>query len=496
MDGQNKEPKAGDGSALGDAMADDKHFVRALVGLGDAMTLVAVEPIRDADGAKVVDAGCLIDSRLYSAIAGRMLSKPLVDCVKAARPARREDLWSEGRSAMSDERFYRMLGHDRSARESIKEGFAEMRVPERIGLRLSMAKERMPVLYAGSVRRALVCAYLAHMLGWPSKRIAAAAAAGVALDLGMLHVDPSLLAARKRLTGAERRHVFAHPLIGMICAKDAGMSKEQCDAVAQHHERLDGGGYPMGLDGVAMGAMSRIAQLASAAVGMLERSQGAKCEQLHLALRLNAAHFDGNLSRWLMEPIERALAEDRRDGEPPESAADGELAGRGQGALARLEAAAELVDRWSGAVEEALADGADAKAMQPFYDVDQRMGAFKQALADAGAFGDQLRLLGAVDDEADVGELERLGAEASWQMASMGHEAARRWPEWTAEPNSARARGWLDAIEAHARAGNEPGRGAEAAEQAKARAAASPTETGATGGGDEREPKVAGASPL
>ena len=175
-----------------------------------------------------------------------------------------------------------------------------------------------------------------------------------------------------------------------------------------------------------------------------------------------------------MEPIERALAEDRLAVAPSKSLEQGTLSGRSQEALSQLEAAVELVDQWSGAVEAALANGADAKAMQPFYDVDQRMMAFRQSLAEAGVFGDQLSLLGAVDDESEVSELERLGAEAGWQMASMGHEAARRWPEWSVDPQSVRARCWLDAIETSARPRGAPTPDGSESKQANPLLAAEP----------------------
>jgi hypothetical protein len=445
------DPQIIEDSALREAMDDDEHFVHSLVRLGDALPLMVHEAIHDADGAKVLDSGVLINSELYHAIVGRMLSKPLDACVGIERPVRSEDLWKEALAAMDSERFYRMLAYEKNERESLAAAFADMQLPERIALRLSMAQENMPALFKGCARRALVCAYLAQKMHWKAKQIAAAASAGAALDLGMLHVDPALLAARKRLSGPERRHVFAHPLIGMICAQDAGMDREQCDAIAMHHERLDGGGYPRGLLGEGMGMLSRVAQLASSAVGMLERSGGQRSGELHLALRLNAAHFDSGLVRLLMEPIERGLAEERLAEPDGLKVSRASLMDRASLAIGKLGGVIDLVDQWSAAIDMALEDGAEQSEMDAIYKIDREMVVYRRALADVGIFGDP-SMLGSVDiDEKEVEELEALASEASWQLSSIALNAARRWSTSGSEGRSSAGKTWLESVEEHAK---------------------------------------------
>jgi hypothetical protein len=72
-----------------------------------------------------------------------------------------------------------------------------------------------------------------------------ALAAGLLHDIGELYVNPSYQTATRMLEPAEFRHVASHPLIGaMLLQRLADYPEAVCRAVREHHERLDGTGYP------------------------------------------------------------------------------------------------------------------------------------------------------------------------------------------------------------------------------------------------------------
>jgi hypothetical protein len=64
---------------------------------------------------------------------------------------------------------------------------------------------------------------------------------------------------------ADRRH----PLIGSDALGRAGASETIVAAVATHHERIDGSGYPVGLSDDAIGAAGRAVGVADAFVAMI-----------------------------------------------------------------------------------------------------------------------------------------------------------------------------------------------------------------------------------
>lgn len=79
------------------------------------------------------------------------------------------------------------------------------------------------------------------------------------MDVGMLQVPADILAKHGPLSSEERRRVEAHPAVG------AALIREQipeagplADAVAAHHERPDGTGYPSAIAGEAIPSLARL----------------------------------------------------------------------------------------------------------------------------------------------------------------------------------------------------------------------------------------------
>jgi len=81
-------------------------------------------------------------------------------------------------------------------------------------------------------------------------------------DVGKTRVDRAILAKRGRLTPEERAIIRQHPLYGVEVLRKAGAATEECRLMAlQHHERVDGGGYPHGLRGSQVHEFARLCSL-------------------------------------------------------------------------------------------------------------------------------------------------------------------------------------------------------------------------------------------
>lgn len=105
--------------------------------------------------------------------------------------------------------------------------------------------------YTTFAHSANVCFYsvlLAKHLGFSGDDLAQIATGALLHDLGKLEIDPRLLVKDNRLTEAETREMQKHPTLGFrrLCRQD-DLTAAQLLMVYQHHERLDGGGYPVGL---------------------------------------------------------------------------------------------------------------------------------------------------------------------------------------------------------------------------------------------------------
>ncbi len=100
----------------------------------------------------------------------------------------------------------------------------------------------------GHQRRAtqLACLIAAEM-DLPNPSVEDLNVAGRLHDLGKIAVPGEILSKSGKLTGAELSVVKSHPQVGCEILKPLKLPQQIGQIILQHHERLDGSGYPGGL---------------------------------------------------------------------------------------------------------------------------------------------------------------------------------------------------------------------------------------------------------
>ncbi len=81
-------------------------------------------------------------------------------------------------------------------------------------------------------------------------------------DIGKIGIPDTILAKPERLTPAEYAIVKKHPTIGANIIKEVRLLQEELPALSQHHEHMDGKGYPKGLKGDQISPIARIVAVA------------------------------------------------------------------------------------------------------------------------------------------------------------------------------------------------------------------------------------------
>ena len=91
---------------------------------------------------------------------------------------------------------------------------------------------------------------LGRSLGFSSAELAEIATGGLLHDLGKLDIDQQILNKPGKLDEQERRQIEMHPTLGLqrVVERD-DLSQGVLMMVYQHHERMNGQGYPVGLSG-------------------------------------------------------------------------------------------------------------------------------------------------------------------------------------------------------------------------------------------------------
>jgi putative nucleotidyltransferase with HDIG domain len=113
---------------------------------------------------------------------------------------------------------------------------------------LASAVETRDPYTAGHQRRVANLAFtMAKEMGLSKEQINGIHMAAIIHDIGKIHVPAEILSKPARLTNAEFDIVRTHSQVGYDILKSIEFPWPVADVVRQHHERMNGSGYPQGL---------------------------------------------------------------------------------------------------------------------------------------------------------------------------------------------------------------------------------------------------------
>lgn len=107
-----------------------------------------------------------------------------------------------------------------------------------------------------------IAEHLAEEEGLDQEQIQKIYLAGLLHDIGKIGIDEKLLCKTGRLTAKEKNRLRMHPSIGANILSGIRQMRDIIPGVLNHHERVDGKGYPAGLKGDQIPLMGKIVGLA------------------------------------------------------------------------------------------------------------------------------------------------------------------------------------------------------------------------------------------
>ena len=137
---------------------------------------------------------------------------------------------------------------------------------------LSVITEQRDPYITGHQQRVtrLACA-IAEEMGLAEERIEGIRVAGTIHDLGKANLPSEILRKPSSLNGVEFAIIKAHPQIGYDLLKTVEFPWPVAPILLQHHERMDGSGYPKGLMGENILLEARILGVADVVEAMSHR---------------------------------------------------------------------------------------------------------------------------------------------------------------------------------------------------------------------------------
>lgn len=376
---------------------EDPHYLKRVTSLGDRCKVVTNHDIYSKTGIKLAAIGSRINGSFYDRLARHKLMPPLDQCMMVENAVTVDFLLAQAKHIFASEARFSTMER-RIDIESIWSAFSSINLNSPLAFKLTVAREMRPDLLDHSLRIALISLYLGLRCNLPEKALVEIATAAVFHDLGELHIDPDILEKKKDLTMLERRHIYAHPMVAYVILKDFPEYHPSISTtVLQHHECLDGSGYPAGVSDISIAA--QILCMAEVASGIANR------HKLEIVLKLNKHKLNTDLIGYLIE----LFRSEQSQNNPGKGIAEIDKK------LAQL---AKAFEEW---------DQIRKKGNPLFTFADQRIFELRQALFDAGFNPLELErlTLGIEDDPESMHDVHTLVNESFWQIKNLEREMNR-----------------------------------------------------------------------
>jgi HD-GYP domain-containing protein (c-di-GMP phosphodiesterase class II) len=421
----------------------DEHYINCVTALGDTHEVVTSQAVFTRNGIKLVERGTRINSAFREKLMQHKLLPPIDQCLSVADGVTQSGVRERAREILDAEPRFHLMRSALPGIERMLNAFYAMPLVPALAFKLTVAREKRPEIYEHSVQMTLIALFLAIKSRLPDRDLAIVAAAGMLHDIGELHIDPGLLRPGRRLEGVELRHVYAHPMTAYLILQEyPQFHPEISTAVFEHHERLDGSGYPRGIKGEEIGSVGQILMLAEAVTTLFEKSwrtHGAS--RLSVMLKMNRRKF----SRELIDHLVGLL----HGGEPQGLDSHGEVSA--EAVVAQLDQLAEVFRSWHGAYQACAVDTPRVAEAPLVAFVNQRIVGLERALLETGFHPDELAALtaGIEGDPVALAEMQLMVRESRWQVSDILNEVGRRGAELQADAaGRALVDGWIRRTEA------------------------------------------------
>ncbi len=291
-------PTAGDRNAFASA---NPHALATILEASETRRIIAATDVFDISGIKLWAAERPVSAELQRKLLDRRLRAPLESCLVAEDGVTTLTLVQalgallEGDSALAP--LLRPHGVQ-LAREA-----AVLPVHPVAQLLLTAAQTARPPAYDHAVKAMALAGALTNAGGGDAAQLRTAMLAGLLHDLGEMYIDPrhGEAEADRDLDFASYQQLVVHPHVGhLLIAQLTNYPGSVARAVAEHHERLDGSGYPRALGGDELSPLGRLLAVTEAALNAL-RSPYDQLLRASVALRVVPGEFDlgwvGRISR-------------------------------------------------------------------------------------------------------------------------------------------------------------------------------------------------------
>lgn len=246
----------------------NEHCLDNVMKLAQTTKVTASEDVYDAHGTKLWAKGAEITPALKERLVRHKLRKPLETSLSIAEGVTAATVLAEARRLLEEVPALKVFMGEKQA--SVFGTLSHISLHPVAALLLTVADKSREGTFRHGVLVALISVSLgAHQRLTHNDRVMLALA-GLLHDIGELYIQPDYLHTERTLKPEEWKHVAAHPRIGQIVLDElTDYPRMVVDAVAEHHERLDGSGYPRQLSGQQISPLAQVLSMAETLSGII-----------------------------------------------------------------------------------------------------------------------------------------------------------------------------------------------------------------------------------
>lgn len=295
----------------------NNHCLGKIMALTETTDVIASDDIYDSHGVKLWAKGGKISASLQERLASRKLRTPLELTLEVENGITTGDVAEDCHKLILANPILCRLSSSKAALAALSH-LRMVRLPGPLKLLLAAAYDnRGTYEYKHELHTIALCAGFAAYAKLSSLDTELLLSAALLHDLGVLYVNPDLLHSSRQLTAKEWASVAVHPKVSHMVALEIGKLREEVGlAIGQHHERLDGSGYPFMLTKEKISPIGSILAAADAMAAIIERGGEGAAYQATLAIRLIPEEFNPVLKAYICSSL-RDLAASFGHGDQP-----------------------------------------------------------------------------------------------------------------------------------------------------------------------------------
>ncbi len=276
------------------------HALAIILEASETRSIIAARDIFDINGMKLWARDQPVSRELQRKLMDRALQQPLETCLIAEDGITAETLRVAVQHLIEADGPLAPLLRLHAA--ALQKGAEGVRLHPVVQLLLSASQSARPTSFAHAVEAMTLAGALMHAQtlsrGADPNLVTWAMTAGLVHDVGEMYIAPEFgeADAGESLDADTYRQLVVHPHVGqLLISQLTDYPKDIARAVAEHHEHLDGSGYPHRLHGNQISPLGRLLAATEMALAAL-RHPGASLHHASVALRVVPGEFDEHLA--------------------------------------------------------------------------------------------------------------------------------------------------------------------------------------------------------